>query len=74
MERKAKGKERVRCSEAPIMQSASGGCVILDVHDGGAFTECKVGVWLERNSWAWKERAMYQDINLGYYFALKRGG
>jgi hypothetical protein len=31
----------------------------------------KVGVGLGRGNWAWKERAMYQDVDLGDYFALE---
>jgi hypothetical protein len=71
VDRKGKGKEPPRCSEA---QSASAGCVAIEVHDEAAFTSSKVGVGPGRNSWAWKERAMYQDINLGYYFGLERSG
>ena len=72
VERKGKGNERVRYSEAPIIHSASGGSVTVDVHDGGAFTGCKVGVGLGRDSWAWKEKAMYQAINIGFHFGLER--
>ena len=73
VERKGKGKERARCSDAAMMQSTAAGCVTVAVHEGGTFTGRKVGVGLGRENWAWKERAMYQDINLGYYFGLERG-
>jgi hypothetical protein len=33
-----------------------------------------VGVGLGRDNWAWKERTMCQDINVGYYFGLERSG
>jgi hypothetical protein len=46
----------------------------VDVHDRVALTGSKVGVGLGRKTWAWKERAMYQDINLGYYFGMERVG
>jgi hypothetical protein len=29
-------------------------------------------VSIDREGWAWKEKAMYQDINLGFYFGLDR--
>ena len=73
VDRKGKGKEKARFTDAPIMQNAAGGCTTVDVHEG-PFTGGKVGVGPARNSWAWKERAMYQDINLGYYFGLERAG
>ena len=74
MDRKGKGKERVQCSDVPMMQSTSRGYVTVDVCDQIAFTGGKVGVGPGRNSWAWKERAMYQDINLGFYFSRDRSG
>jgi hypothetical protein len=70
VDRKGKGKERVRCSDIAVMQS----CETVDVHDRVAFPGSKVGVGLRRNAWAWKERAMYQDINLGYYFGMEHVG
>jgi hypothetical protein len=74
VDRKGKGKEKVRCTDAPMMQSIAGGYTTVDVHNGGSLTGSKVGVGPGRNGWAWKERAMYQDINLGYYFGLERAG
>jgi hypothetical protein len=68
MDRKGKGKERARWSDVAVMQSGK----MVDVRDGVNFSESRVGVGLERNTWAWKERAMYQDINLGYYFGFER--
>jgi hypothetical protein len=70
VDRKGKGKERARCSDVAVMQCLE----TVDVHDRVALTGSKVGVALGRNTWAWKERAMYQDINLGYYFGMERVG
>jgi hypothetical protein len=70
VDRKGKGKERARCSDVAVMQCLE----TVDVHDRVALTGRKVGVGLGRNTWAWKERAMYQDINLGYYFGMERVG
>jgi len=74
VERKGKGKERARCSDAATMHNTAAGCVRVDVHERGAATGKKVGVGLGRDNWAWKEKAMYQDINLGYYFGLEPSG
>ncbi|KAN0112859.1 hypothetical protein V8E51_005810 [Hyaloscypha variabilis] len=74
VDRKGKGKERATCSEVFMGQSDAAECRTVDVHDKGAFSRNKVGVGPKRTSWAWKERAMYQDINLGYYFGLDRVG
>lgn len=72
VDRKGKGKERAACSEVSMMQRASTHCGTIEAQDAGAFEGSKVGVGSGRNTWAWKERAMYQDINLGYYFGLER--
>jgi hypothetical protein len=73
VERKGKGKEKARCSDAAMAQRTTAGCVTVAVHEGDTFAGRKVGVGPGRENWAWKERAMYQDINLGYYFGLERG-
>jgi hypothetical protein len=72
VDRKGKGKETVRFPDASMMQSGVGGCTTIEVRDDSALTGSQVGVGPARISWAWKERAMYQDINLGYYFGLDR--
>ncbi|CZR65288.1 uncharacterized protein PAC_15188 [Phialocephala subalpina] len=56
IDRKGKGKER--CNTKPMVQQRSTPAIT------------KVGVG--RGNWAWKERAMYQDVNMGFYFGLDR--
>lgn len=72
IDKKGKGRERAPHSDAPLIQSAASSCVTVEVHDSSAVTGGKVGVGARHNIWAWKERAMYQDIDLGYYFGLER--
>jgi hypothetical protein len=64
MERKGKGKEV--CTAAVQFV---GGQAIVDVS-----TEFgrENGAGMKRNCWAWKEKAMYRDIGLGYYFGLEK--
>ncbi|CZR53305.1 uncharacterized protein PAC_03183 [Phialocephala subalpina] len=67
IDRKGKGKER--CNTAPIVQ-VTAGCAPINLQQKSTPAITKVGVG--RGNWAWKERAMYQDINMGFYFGLDR--
>ena len=67
---KGKGKAGVQYCNTQIGGHAAVGGV-----GGGnvALTTPKVGaVSIGGYNWAWKEEAMYQDINLGFYFGLDR--
>jgi hypothetical protein len=61
-----KGKGKAKCEP---MVHVLPGHVTADVQEisASSFASGDVG-----RSWAWKEKAMYQDIGLGYYFGLDR--
>lgn len=64
MERKGKGREL--CT--PAVQFV-GGEAVVDFKTGVG-RENTGGV--KRNCWAWREKAMYRDIGLGFYFGLEK--
>lgn len=65
MERKGKGKEI--CT--PAVQFV-GGQAVIDVSTEVGRRENGAGI--KKNCWAWKEKAMYRDIGLGYHFGLEK--
>lgn len=61
-----KGKGRAKC-EPPIVISSLSASV--DVQEISESPPGRVGAVC---GWAWREKAMYQDIGLGFYFGLER--
>lgn len=71
IDRKGKGKAKIQYCNAQV-----GGHAAVTVGGGGGDvvpTNAKVGgASIGGCNWAWKEKAMYQDINLGFHFGLDR--
>ncbi|KAE8452747.1 hypothetical protein EG329_013019 [Mollisiaceae sp. DMI_Dod_QoI] len=66
IDRKGKGKEIPNV--VPMVEVTAGASIHRQQNSTPTGTKVGVG----RGSWAWKERAMYQDINVGFYFGLDR--
>jgi hypothetical protein len=55
-----KGKGKAGCGQADVGGETAGvGAASMGLGMGGC-------------NWAWEEKAMYQDINLGFHFGLDR--
>jgi hypothetical protein len=71
IDRKGKGKAKIQHCNAQV-----GGYAAVTIGSGGNFiapASAKVGIAsIGRYNWAWKENAIYQDINLGFRFGLDR--
>jgi hypothetical protein len=70
IDRKGKGKAKIQHCNAQVGGHAA---VSVGVGVGGDVAPAKVGAAsIGGYNWAWKEKAMYQDINLGFHFGLDR--
>jgi len=70
IDRKGKGKAKTQYCNAQV-----GGNAAVTVGGGGDVppASAKVGAAsIGGHNWAWKEKAMYQDIHLGFHFGLDR--
>jgi hypothetical protein len=65
-----KGKGKACLGATPIMQVSTEHAAIQQKSASPAQSRARAG----RGHWAWKERAMYQDINIGFYFGLDKKG
>ena len=68
LERKGKDKEKGQEICTSAVQYA-GGQATVDVSTQAGR---EPGAGMKKDCWAWREKAMYRDIGLGYYFGLDR--
>ncbi|ESZ94454.1 hypothetical protein SBOR_5172 [Sclerotinia borealis F-4128] len=75
IDQKGKGKEKEKCTDKEALSGDidTGGQAYVNMHGTAHLTpSAAAAVSSPMSSWMWHEKAMYQDIGLGFYFGKDR--